>query len=214
MMLAFSSASRGARRAGQRSGAGPWRSRLADSPAGEVSVGFCPRFLPRSFLRLFFSGRGRRGTVASCMCVCVSQALPPQQWLCRRSCIPWTGGQHLIPLPAPVVVARGHLHQPGVTRCARRWRGPHGPTAPAAFGVCQEDAEIQQHPSRPCYGLSAGHELPGELLHRVSAELHPKKALSAPTEGTGTDGRVRAAHLRCLHSPAGAEGLRLVLNWK
>lgn len=101
-MLAFSSASRGARRAGQRSGAGPWRSRLADSPAGEVSVGFCPRFLPRSFLRLFFSGRGRRGTVASCMCVCVSQALPLQQWLCRRSCIPRTGGQHPVPLPAPV----------------------------------------------------------------------------------------------------------------
>lgn len=70
----------GLRWAGQRFGAGPWRSRLADSPAGEVSVGFCPCFLPRSSLRLFFSGRGGGGQwLCVCTCVCVSRALPPQQ---------------------------------------------------------------------------------------------------------------------------------------
>lgn len=52
------------RRGWAAAGSGPWRSRLAGSPAGEVSAGVCPRFLPSSSLRLFFSGWGGRQEAA------------------------------------------------------------------------------------------------------------------------------------------------------
>jgi len=137
--------------AGQRSGAGPWRSRLADSPAGEVSVGFCPRFLPRSFLCfVFFSrvGEGWGQWLRVCPCVPGSSTPAVLVWEVlhppdRRAASRPAACSHA------GVVARGHLHRPvslavpgaagtpwlGCPRCVRRspggWRLCPNPSASA-----------------------------------------------------------------------------------
>lgn len=82
--------------AGQWSGVGPWCSHLAASPAGEVILGFCPRFLPQSSLCLFVSGRGGRGTVALRVCACPPGSSSPAVTL-WAGLDPTDGGQHPTP---------------------------------------------------------------------------------------------------------------------
>lgn len=132
------------------SGAGPCCSRLAASPAGEVSLGFCPHFLPQPSLCLFFSGRRGRGTVALCVCVCVS--VSPGLFHPSRdsgqSCIPQMEGSipsHPIPSPVPVPVQQlRDIPISWVSLAVPPW--PGCPVCPQHLpGPCSS-AGIQQHP--------------------------------------------------------------------